>query len=508
MIRRWPALAVIAALLVGAGLADRGHAARQSARRDEQRVQTDQPLAAPMAIAAPAGALSSTWYCAAGTATTGGDADISVTVANPGARALPTEVTVVSDTGRSRSRIVTAPSHGQVRVLLRSILSARFVAALVEVRGGEVSVDREVSGRQGYDAGPCASSSADHWYFAAGSTVRGAEEYLALFNPFPDDTSVDLTFVTEQGERSPRRLQAVPVPGRSLRIVHLNAERVNRHPLLAAQVIARSGRLVVDRLQLFSGIGAPVGSPAAGGRPAVAPRGLAVSAGVTRPVTSWAFPEGLKAPGTREQIVVSNPSDRDASLDVGVTLDDPVRNGRLDPFPVPLPAHDVKVFDVTAQDTVPDNVGHSITVHSSDGVPVVAEQVFFGGPPWSHRGAVLTTGSALEAKRWLFASGDARRDTTDEVVVQNLSGRTIQVGVTVLGRADTVTDRRLAGIEVAALGRKTIRLDPLNGPNLAVELRASEPVVAARALYRNGQPGVSISVGVPLPDGARVLQPR
>ena len=184
-----------------------------------------------------------------------------------------------------------------MRVLLRSILTAPFVAALVEVRGGGVSVDREVTGPNGYDAGPCASSSSDHWYFAAGNTLRGANEYLALFNPYPDDASVDMTFMTEQGPRAPRRLQAFPVPGRSLRVVHLNTARVNRHSPLAAQVVARSGRLVVDRLQVFDGTGDPVGSGQRGIPQTDPPRGLTVATGVTRPVTAWVFPTGGKLAG-------------------------------------------------------------------------------------------------------------------------------------------------------------------------------------------------------------------
>ena len=52
-----------------------------------------------------------------------------------------------------------------------------------------------------------------------GATVRGATSSLALFDPFPDDTSVDISFVTDQGPRSPRALQAFVIPGRSLRAV-------------------------------------------------------------------------------------------------------------------------------------------------------------------------------------------------------------------------------------------------------------------------------------------------
>ncbi len=507
MIRRWPALLVISALLVGGGLVDRNHGERQVAQRIKGDVRLDQPVAAPMAVAAPAGALSSTWYCAAGTAISGGAADMLVSVANPGSRPLPTEITVVPDTGRSRTRRLVAPAHGRVRLLLRSVLVARYAAALVEVRGGGVSVEREVTGPQGPALGPCAASASDHWYFAAGSTQRGADEYLALFNPYPDDTSVDMTFATEQGLRAPRRLQAFPLPGRSLRVIHLNAERVNRHAPVAAEVVARSGRLVVDRLQVFDGHG-DASAPGGGGvAQTAAPRGLSVSTGVTRTMPIWAFPAGGKLPGEAEQIVAFNPSDHDASLDVSLTLDDPTRNGRLDPLPLTVPAHDVKVVDVTGRDTVPDDVGHSITVRSTNGVPVIAERVLTGGKPWRRVGATMSPGVPLEATTWLFAAGGVTSGTTEQLVVQNLSGRQLTADVVVL-EGSTSGAPALRHIEVPALGRTTIVLDALRRPNLPVELRASAPVVVERAIYHKGRIGISIAPGVPLPDGARYPQPR
>ncbi len=507
-VRRAPALLAIAGLLVLAGVANRGHGARQADNRDRGRVRLDQPIAAPMAVAAPSGALSSTWYCAGGTAAKGSDANTVVVVVNPGSRALDAEITVISDSGRSRTRQVTVPPHSRVRTELRAILTARYAAALIEVRGGGVAVEREATGPVGYSAAPCASNSSDRWYLAAGSTLRGADEYLALFNPYPDDTSVDMTFATEQGPRSPRRLQAFPVPGRSLRVVHLNSSRVNRHSPLAVQIVARSGRLVVDRLQVFNGSGDALGSPTGGGLRTAAPRGLNVSTAVARPADWWVFPAGRKFRGAREQVVVFNPSGRDAAVDVGVVLDSPRRNGELDPFPMSIPPHDVKVLDLTDQDTMPDDVDHSITVRSRNGVPVVAEQILMSGDPSERVGATMGAGSTLEAARWLFASGGVTSRTSEQLVVQNLSGRRVSVDVRVLGGFPLLDDPRLRGIEVPGNGRTTIDLDRLRRPTLPVELRGSGPIVAQRAVYRIGRPGISIALGVPLPEGARVPQQR
>lgn len=507
MVRRWPALIVITALLVGGGIVNRGHTSRQTAKRVAGGIPLDDPAGAPQAVAAPQGALSSTWYCGAGTAVPGGVADMFVVVANPGPRALATEVTVVSDSGQTRTRQIVAPARGRVSVSVQRVLTAEHVAALVEVRGGGVSVDRELAGPLGSAIAPCATRSSDHWYFAAGSTLRGADEYLSLFNPYPDDSTVDMTFDTEQGERAPRALQGFPVPGRSVRVVHLNTQSLNRHAPIAARLVARSGRLIVDRLQAFDGTGDPVGAGSAEVAQTAAPKGLAVSAGATRPATYWAFPTGGKAPGEREQIVVSNPTNRDAAAQIGITLDDPARNGELDPIALTVPAHDVKVFDVTDQATVPESVAHSITVRSADGVPIVAERLLTGGPPWSRSGSSMGPGSTLAATTWLFAAGGVSPATTEQVVVQNLSGRPASVDVTILdGSVHSVPQIR--GVEVPGGGRRTIVVDSSRRSSLALEVRSSSPVVVERAIYHSDQVGISVGPGVPLPGGAQYPQPR
>ncbi len=53
------------------------------------------------------------------------------------------------------------------------------------------------------------------WHFAAGTTVQGAQLWLALFNPFADDAIVDIGFLTNTGPFAPGELQGFVVPGHS-----------------------------------------------------------------------------------------------------------------------------------------------------------------------------------------------------------------------------------------------------------------------------------------------------
>ena len=103
------------------------------------------------------------------------------------------------------------PGRGRVELRLGDLVPAPLVAALVEADGGPVAVEHRVTGPHGVDVGPCASASAPVWHLASGATTRDAREVLVLFNPFPTDAIVDITFDTDAGSREPVRFQGFPV---------------------------------------------------------------------------------------------------------------------------------------------------------------------------------------------------------------------------------------------------------------------------------------------------------
>ena len=79
-------------------------------------------------------------------------------------------------------------------------------------------------------------------------------------------------------------------------------------------------------------------------------------------------------------------------MDVHVDLDDPRRNGTLDPFELTIEPRDVQVLDLTAQGTIPD-VGFSVTARSVNGQPIYAELTYDGGSPAEDKGLAATPGA-------------------------------------------------------------------------------------------------------------------
>ena len=159
-----------------------------------------------------------------------------------------------------------------VRVRLGDVATAPFAAALVETSGGRLVVEQEVVGPTGRDVGRCATRPSSSWYFPYGQTTADATLQIALFNPFPGNAVVDITFVDdEDGFRSPVAFGGVLVPAQKLVVVDIGPV-VTRRARVSTRIEARAGRIVAQRLQTVTGADGTValdiglGSP---GRPGV-----------------------------------------------------------------------------------------------------------------------------------------------------------------------------------------------------------------------------------------------
>ena len=407
--------------VIGVGLAVAGVAVAGSTfeRRGEAVATTPGPVAADLGPVAPsADSLGSTWFCAGGTARENGSADHRVVVVNVGDSPVTGTLTVFAGglsghpeatNAEPVAQPIDVPPRGRVAVRLADVLESQFAAALVELGGGEVVVEHVVRGEDDVDAAPCATAPSATWYVASGTTTRDASERLALFNPFPDDAVVDITFATADGVREPDEFRGFVVPARRVVVVDVGSA-VQRHPQVALTVQARSGRLVVDRIQRFDGSAGVEGLGLTPGAPAVAPL--------------WSFPDGFKTAGVVEVVTVYNPTDRQAEVDIEVVVDpspDPAVLTVVEPFQVSIPPRRFAQVDLSADERVPAELGHSVVVRSQNGVGVVAERQIRSNDPAPRVGFASTLGSPVAADRWLSAVGGTGEGESEVLVLLNPS---------------------------------------------------------------------------------------
>ena len=466
-------LVVIAAVLVADGLVDR----TVDDTPDVRTAGTDLPV--PMA--APASARSSAWYCSGATANAGGVADGTLLVANAGDRALTASITVFATQGDSRTTTVAVGAAARAAVRLADVVSAPHASAVVELDGGDAVVELATTGPLGDSVAACASSASSRWLFAEGVTTRDATELLMLFNPFPEDAVVDFSFSSEEGQTTPQALTGLAVRGRSMSVVNVG-DYVQRREGVAAQVSARTGRLVVHRLQTYDG---------SGGR-----TGVSVTLGAAAEGDLWYFPEGVVGEGRGERFQVFNPSAEEAEVELSLTLD----AGEAEPLRITVPPESRLTVDAANEGRIPKGVGHATTVRATSGVGVVVERSIDATTPAAARAGVShTPGARLTARQWVSAAGQADDTVEEWLVVQNPGDRPASVSVTVLADGSRLRPDGLQDVEVAAGTRRALRLGDTvpRGPT-PVLVTGTQPVVVERDLYRSKGPGVAMNLAVPL----------
>jgi len=468
---RLPAIAVLAGLLIAGGIADR--------RVDRASTDGSTSINAQVPMAAPASARSSAWYCP-GAPVAGGAGEASVVVANAGSRRLTGTVTVFPERGEIRTAPITVGPAGRAAVRLADVVTATVASALIELDGGDAVAEVATAGAMGDSVASCASSASSSWYFAEGVTTRDAGQVLAALNPFPDDAVVDVVFATEEGTVSPQALTGLLVRGQALTLINVG-EYVQRRESVSARVVARTGRLVVSRIQTFDGTA---------GR-----RGVSVGLGAAAPGPVWYFPEGLVADGLSERFLIYNPGATEAQVELSLALD----RGEAEPLRLTIPRESRLAVDAAEESRIPKDVPHAVTVRSLEGPHVVVERAVDGAAPSARTGMSIALGARLPALRWATAAGAADDNYDHWVIVQNPGDRPARVTLNLLSDGSTAPVGNFSAVEVPAGQRRALHVnDALKRPSVPMLLTSTTEVVVEHSIYRVRAPGLGMSMAIPL----------
>jgi len=537
--RRVPVLVVLVSLVVAGFVLERTD-------DDVADVAAREVAATSFPMAPADGAVASTWFCAGGTADEEAFADHAVTMLNTSAEPIEVDLTVfpgivaapppdadaepdpegeddeategdespedeegteeeaaeeeaaapdaVGGPGEPVVERLQIGPRSRTRLALSELVTAPIASALVEAPGDALVVEHEVSSVDGIDAKPCATAASDEWHFAWGTTKREARELLVLFNPFPDDAIVEGVFSTEDTVREPGRFAGgLVVPARSTVGIDLGDD-VTRRDEVAATLRTRAGRLVVDRIVRLDEEGGD--------------RGLTVQLGVPEPQVAWAFPEGLASEQVSETYVVYNPTEESAEVEISFTLDRAEELGVPEPVSLSIAPGEHATVPLAPDEVVPAGVPHSAVVRSANDVPIVAERVVAARGD-VRRGLSVTTGSPVEATEWTFAAGSTEEPSAQSITIVNLDPQVLtEIDVLAVVGGQEVPVSELQDLVLEAGERLNLDLSSriANRPDLAVVVRASEPVVVERVLAQTGedQRGISLAVGIPSPEGRRV----
>ena len=446
--RIWFALGLVVVFVIGSVVTSRDSVVSRSAASGP-RVEPSASVAA--------------WYCAEGTSNPNGRADEEIVLGNVATTPSRATVTVFGGDAVPAARRRYRVDPGQVvRFRVSDLAALAEPGVVVEVSGGATAVEHRIQRGTDGALGPCAREPAPHADFAGGTTLKGAETWLALFNPFPDDAIVDVRATTGDGIRAPGSLQGIVVP-RFTRVSVALHDLVPRVDLLSISTSVRRGRVIAEESVALDGTD---------GR-----AGLAMSLGEAR-ARQWRFPVGITGSGRQERLVVANPGSRDAQVTVSFALD---AAAAVEPVTLIVPGTTALAVDLTR---VPPDIGFSTWVRSSQ--PIVAEMIGASGAPQGAdvRGLATDLGFGAGARRWVVAPARLDANSIDELAVVATDGHRHRIQIV---RVDQRRERVVARATVPPVGRITVDLTKVGGsPAIALELRADGPVIVERVSTRPG----------------------
>lgn len=456
------------------------------------------------------GSLSSTWYCAAGGAATPAPARHDLFMVNPAGEPATARLTAYNADGVVGERDVEVVAPGPTEIDVAGVFGSTGLSVMVESDAGELVVEHRLLGPTFGDQVPCATNSSDRWYFPAQTTVRNTAAQLHLFNPFPEDASIDISAAVEDGVREPPEWQGLVVPAGTARVVDLGVAAVRREQFAVA-VVARNGQVVAETAQTLA-------TPAAGDIPAT--RGLRLQLGVPDPASDWSFAQGFTGPGVSERLVLFNPGDDAATALVQVT---PFGGADLppEPFELEVPPRRYSAIDLSAETRIPGEGLHAIRVQTDGDTPVIAGRVVtifapredpttagvVARPPLS-LGTAIGTGTPVAAALWSATGVVVGGRQESLVAVHNPSADTVRVSATVLGGSGDATVLADA-IEVAPGDSLAIgtRGQDLGEGEVTVLVEATAPVVVERTITYLGQNDLAMGLAVPMPSERLDLRP-
>jgi hypothetical protein len=337
----------------------------------------------------------------------------------------------------------------------------------------------------GEAASRCAERAARNWYFAAGSSTLGADERLLIYNPFPDEAVVRVSFLTRGAEIRKASLDDVAVPSRSATFVRIN-RFVRLQRVLAARVVADRGRVVAWKV-LFD-------------RPDDGPAGVQMSLGVPRTAATWYFPEGAIAPGIDTRIGIANP---DPNVEAMVTVslstgDEVVQPSDLVEMAIPPASARLIPLEFSVPRGQREIGGVSVIVQSTNGTGIVAERTIrYSDGTLS--GSTSEMGASIASVRWLVHPATLN-PSTDTLVVMNPGGEPATFDVEILreGR-DPLTPGALTDRSIRSGGRLKIGLGEWTaGETAALLVTSDEPLVVERVSYSSIHNDVGAIMGIPL----------
>lgn len=335
---------------------------------------------------------SNVWFCVSGS--TNGGIEEAIDIANPATVSASGRFTIFAGDTRLDSQQLSVPPAGRQGINLQRELAAKpqgqDVSTVLELDMTSVAIAETVFVNRpevtGTMSAPCTSGISQTRYFPGGSSLRGADTFVQLFNPFPQDAVVSVDIFTDTGVERPNNLTNYPLfTGR--RAVLKLSDEVRRRSALGAVVRVERGQVVAEETVISNGERIPAGA--------------SLSEGSAAPATEWQFADGLDSPDTTVALSIMNPRDADAAIEVQVYPEGLVTDT---PSPISTTVAGQTETTLTIDPGLPAGTRYGFAARSVNGTPVVIDRMIGYSQPPGH-GLSIGPGARGPARKWVIAPG-------------------------------------------------------------------------------------------------------
>jgi hypothetical protein len=301
---------------------------------------------------------------------------------------------------------------------------------------------------------------------------------------------VNVSFTTTNGRRSPAALQGIILDAQSARSISLADVGAQNEARIAVEVEASTGQIIASRIEHYLGAGR---------------LGYSTTVGTPSPQREWWFTSGRTGSLASELLMVFNPSDTAAQVNVsffGIGITNGLAVDQASKAAAPSTAIDVPAGAVVAINTdvladLPKG-DHAMVVSSVTGVPVIVEHVLsqtVGGSSFT----AITNGvpGGLVSVKWRIPSG-LSNGARNAVSIVNTTGIDGTFTVSASGPGGQVELPSLINVPLGAAS--VISFDvPADVKDGEVTITASVPIVVQRRTTRgHGLVGFGIVGALPI----------
>jgi len=430
----------------------------------------------------------SVWFCP-GLPTALPHAAGRVAFANLGADSSDVVVTDLADSGKPTHTTLAVPPDSVVTKTRDSLGPAG--ALTVETFGGRVLVEEGIEGPGATDTSACATQSSTHWYFAAGTTLRGIKQYLVIDNPYASDAKVDVTFRTSTGVHRPDSLQGLDVARRTREVVavHDLAVRLDR---VSVSVDAEIGSVVAAQALSYT---ADAGTP-----------GVAFELGASAAASEWTFAGGTNRPGSTSVLAIANVGTDDAQVDVQATAE----SSKQVLAPVSLRVAQDDVAWVTLGRcpsgssspcmNIPAGLRYVLDVRSEQNVSIAAQVLTRFDDPADSVGTVTSRGAFAPSRSWAFARSRVAGERTTTISLFNPGAEAAVVDIALVHDGRVARPRAVQHVPVPPGRQVTVAVVGGRKPSTqdaALTITATQAIYAERLILTADEAARSVGVVVP-----------